>query len=383
MQRVLRLLLWCALTGLPSLLVPLPIPAATGAAYTPVVEQGEIGGAKFAIASRKGTWNGQVLLLAHGYRAESAPLVADLVVEHGAYQALLKEGWIVAKTSYRRNGIILADAIADLDALLAYIADQRGTPQRVILEGDSMGGAIVTLIAERSESPYAGAVAVGAALQVREAHGTSGVNLRPKIPLIFLTNQSEWEGPRAYVEKVNAQAAATQDRDIVPPALFRVARDGHVNVNQAERLIALRALLAWLDQGREALPSVPPGAYFNATALPVPEPSRAQLGEDQRSLRTTVTEVSAIYGNVWLDVQPDDLKRIGLVPGAYFQLQAGERTFRVRYGRDFNSVERGHWVLFPNADGYVWLARNQANAAEAAGLKAGDPVEIRRFAATP
>ena len=42
------------------------------------------------------------------------------------------------------------------------------------------------------------------------------------------------------------------------PALFRVLRSGHVNVNQRERLVAIRALNAWLDHGRTALPP-PPG----------------------------------------------------------------------------------------------------------------------------
>src|SRR5258707_4017357 len=76
-------------------------------------ETGEIEGAKFTLL-RPHTWNNRVLLLAHGLRDADRPLVADLFPEHLAYRALLDEGWIIAKTSYRRNGVIVADAIKDL-----------------------------------------------------------------------------------------------------------------------------------------------------------------------------------------------------------------------------------------------------------------------------
>ena len=69
--------------------------------------------------------------------------------DHLATRTLLDEGWLVATTSYRRNGPIVADAMADLDALRAHIAATLGEPQRVLLAGDSMGGLIVTLMAER------------------------------------------------------------------------------------------------------------------------------------------------------------------------------------------------------------------------------------------
>jgi hypothetical protein len=64
----------------------------------------------------------QTFFIAHGYRPESIPLVAHLVPEQFAYQSLLNQGWIVAKPSYRRNGIVVVDAIADLDNLRAYVA---------------------------------------------------------------------------------------------------------------------------------------------------------------------------------------------------------------------------------------------------------------------
>lgn len=336
------------------------------------VENGEIAGAKFAIA-RPEKWNGSVLLMAHGLRNEGKPLVADLFPSQQAYKALLNEGWIVAKTSYRRNGIIIADAIADLDSLRAYIAEQDGEPKRVILEGESMGGLIVTLMAERNPQLYAGAVAIGAALRIEENGTLIPISGRPQIPLIFLTNQSELDGPAAYVTAA-ATAAAGQ-----VPVLFRVSRDGHVNVNQAERLVAFRTLNAWLDLNRSIVPkSAASEPWFDATVKPRPQPSQVTLADDRRSFTTRVIEISAIYGNIFINAQPSDFAALGIEPGTWFELEAHGKTHRVFYGKDFSSVKKGEWVIFGNADGFFWLARNYDDAATSAGIKKEELITIRR-----
>jgi S-adenosylmethionine hydrolase len=66
----------------------------------------------------------------------------------------------------------------------------------------------------------------------------------------------------------------------------------------------------------------------------------------------------------------------------WFQLTAHGTTYRTFYGRDFGSVARGEWVVFPNAEGFFWLSRNYADAAGTAGLAVGDTVTIERAAAT-
>jgi pimeloyl-ACP methyl ester carboxylesterase len=386
-RSLVRLILLAALV-----LAPLAVPAGLSAASAPAparptarptyaVQTGEINGAKFAIA-RPTNWNRSVLILAHGLRAEDRPLVADLAPEHFAYKTLLEEGWIVAKTSYRRNGIIVTDAIADLDALRDYIERAYGTPERVILEGESMGGLIVTLLAERSprfddaaRPTYTGAIAIGAALDVREPMTRLGLSLQPRIPLLFLTNQSELAGPQAYVE---VPIPPTEDNP--RPMLFRVSRDGHVNVNQRERLVAIRALNIWLDRGRDSLPTPPTGTPFlDVTVTPAPQPSQVVARADGRGFDARVIEVSAIYGNVFLNTQPADFAAAGIAPGDFLQLTVRGQNFRVKYGSDFSSVPRGEWVLFPNADGFAWLARNYADAAATAQIQVGDSVTILRL----
>lgn len=350
------------------------LPASTGAEIT--LETGELDGARYTLA-RPARWNGGLLLLAHGYRAPDRPLIADLYPERLARRTLLEEGWMVAKTSYRRNGLVIGDAIADLDALRAHVAKTFGEPARVLLEGESMGGLIVTLIAERTpEVPprYHGAIALGAALHLRETGSPLGLSLQPNVPLLFVSNRNELEGPRRYV------AAELPREPTLRPVLFRVERDGHVNLNQHERLAALRAMNGWLDRGRLSLPRPPADSReFDATVPPPARPSAARFHADGRGFDVRVVEVTLGHGNVLLDAQPADFAAAGIGGMTYLQLRAGDRTFRVRHARDFGDVPRGDWVVFPNADGYCWLARNREDAAATAGLAVGATVTLRRY----
>jgi pimeloyl-ACP methyl ester carboxylesterase len=345
----------------------------------PRIETGELGPARFALA-RPERWNRGLLLLAPGLRPEERPLVAELFPDHAAHRALLEAGWMIATTSYRRNGLIVADAIADLDALREHIAETYGRPVRVVLQGESMGGLIVTHLAEREPlqpAVYHGAIAIGAALHLREPNSRlGGLTLQPRIPLVFLANRSEIDAPSHYV---------TAD---VPrlgghiPVLLRVSRDGHVNVNQAERLAAFRILDAWLENGRHTVPPPAPGGPFvDVTVAPQPKPSAVVRHPDGRGFDARVIEVSAAFGNLFIDAQPEDFAAAGIERMTWFQLKVGTAVFRVFHGRDFNSVKRAEWVSFPNADGYYWLVRNFADAAATARLQVGSAVTLRRFPA--
>ena len=336
-------------------------------------EDGEIDGAKFSIA-RPSHWNHHVLLLAHGYVPAARPLIVDFAPEQVAYRTLLNEGWMIAKTSYRRNGIIVADAIADLNALRQHIIEKHGAPDRVILEGESMGGLIVTLMVERDAARYDGAVAIGAALKIDEPGSRIDPSHQPKRPLVFLSNQSELDGPLAYAAAPTARA----DPESIP-AVFRVGRNGHVNVNQAERLAALRALNSWIDSGRKSLPPYEAGrAYHDATVVPGPAPSQVKQQSDRRGFTARVTHVSQTFGNVFISAQPADFAAVGIATGQWFELLAHDKSYRTYYGSDFGSVKEGEWVVFPDADGFFCVSRNFADAAGTAGLKAGDSVIIRQ-----
>ena len=352
----------------------------TGAdpAPAPVVE-GVINGARFAIARPPGAWNHQLLLIAHGYRIESAPLIPNLHPERLACHTLLDEGWMVATTSYRRNGMIVADAIDDLDALRARIVHDYGDLDRTVLLGESMGGLIVTIMAEREPGLYSGAIAIDPALSASESNMTVGLSLLPRIPLLFLATQRQFIATRGYMT-----ALVARPQPIVPPALFTIARDGRSNVNQQELLTAVRALDRWLDDGRGSLPQPADDArYFDATVPPDPGPSTVAVRADRRGFTTRILEIDAATGDVTLDAQPGDFVGAGIELMMFFQLRAGASAYRVCYGRGLDSVRQGEWVAFGDAEGRTLLAMNFADAAGAARLRAGDSLTVIRYDPPP
>jgi pimeloyl-ACP methyl ester carboxylesterase len=340
---------------------------------------GQIAGARFAIARPPGDWNHDVLLIAHGYRPESAPLIADLHPERASNKALLDEGWIVATTSYRRNGLIIGDAIADLDALRAYISDAYGEPERVILEGESIGGLVVTIMAERDYGPYQGAVVFDATLYAKEPDMRVGLSLLPRIPLLFVATQHEAREARSYLT-----ALVARPPPVVQPALFLISREGHTNISQAEHLEAYRAINDWIERGRDALPQPKPDQpYFDATVAPDPGPSTAVPHPDARGFDTFVAEVDAVYGNVLLEAQASDFESAGIAPMTYFELRVGARSYRALYARTYSDVKNDQWVAFPDADGRTVLSRTFADAAGSAGLRVGDRVSLTGYEAHP
>jgi len=349
-----------------------PAAAADKPARAVKVDIGQIAGSRFAIASPPGEWNRRLLLLVHGYRPDSAPLVADFHPERLSNKALLDEGWMVATTSFRRNGLVIGDAIADLDALRKFIAEAYGEPERVLLEGESLGGLIVTIMAERDKGPYDGAVVFDATLYAKETNSLVGLSLLPRIPLLFVATLREAAESRGYLT-----ALVARPEPVVPPALFLISREGHDNINQPEHLVALRALNAWIERGADALPRPADQArYYDATVAPDPGPSSATPHAGGHGFDTRVAEVDAVYGNVLLEAQARDFADAGIPPMTYCAVHAGGRTYRTLYGRTYTDVRNGEWVAFPDADGRTVLSRFQGDAVGTAGLKVGDPVSL-------
>jgi pimeloyl-ACP methyl ester carboxylesterase len=346
----------CALLWIGSCLV---------AAAEHVVESGELGGSLYQIV-KPAVWGGDVWVECHGLRPENTPLSAVVPVGSPFIRGLLEDGWLVATTSYRRNGMLLDEAAADVAALVGLIRERHRPQGVVVLEGSSMGGAVVVRLAESRPEVFDGAVACGAALQVREPTAPERYwTFLPRKPLIFLSNQSEFEGPAAYAAAVRAQASAAATE----PVLLKVERDGHVNLNAAERRHALDLLVEWMRRGQRPEDGL-------ATRPPAPGPSRAQLLDNR--VRTQVVELSRIYGNLTLDAQPSDLAAIGVGPGGFFDLVAQAGRFRVLFGTSYADVARGEWVAFTTADGLLMVARNFASAAAQAGVETeGVSVELR------
>ncbi len=343
------------LTGLCSALIAAESPIFT-------IEQGEIAGAKFT-AAIPAQWNGRLLLLAHGLRNEDQPITALLFTERNPAKALLEHGWMVAITSYRRNGVIIRRAISDLESLHAHLAQKHGEPDRTYLMGDSMGGLIVTLMMEQFPAKYAGAVAVGAALHMEESGPTVSLNHNPQRPILYLTNQSELIGPYRYIQSV--------PKNSVEPILWVVARDGHVNVNSSERLLALGALQQWVEDGK-----VPPPER-NATLVPRPGPSQVTFNLDG-SATGRVIFVHPVFGSFIANFLPADLAKLGVKPGDKFQLVAADgRLIKVLYRENTDEDATRGMLCSPEPEGFVAFGIQGDNAAAEAKLKLGDTVTLR------
>lgn len=154
----------------------------------------------------------------------------------------------------------------------------------------------------------------------------------------------------------------------MPPALWTIDRDGHVNINAAERTAAIEGLIRWIttNEIERRHDATRPGPATTSTVEFV-----------DGALRGHVAEITPGYGNLFSSCVPADFEKLGLTRGDRFDLEINGRTFRVVYGTDYDDAARGSWVAFPRAEGLILFAVNRGNAAEAAGASEGDAMIVR------
>jgi pimeloyl-ACP methyl ester carboxylesterase len=121
-------------------------------------------GAVYRICMPSATWNGDLVIYAHGYVKPSAPIAIpeDQLVIGGFSIAdlITAQGFAFATSSYRRNGLSILEGIDDLLELVDIFAAQHGQPDRIILTGVSEGGAITVLALERHPDVFDGGMAL-------------------------------------------------------------------------------------------------------------------------------------------------------------------------------------------------------------------------------
>ena len=171
---------------------------ALGAPPEIALVNGVIDGAPFQVGIPSER-SGNLLIHAHGYRAAGVPLDSSLDLEDTAHLELLTRGWIVAASAYRRNGIIVHDAVEDLLSLRDRLEAEYGPFSMVILEGQSMGGLIVSHLAEQAPDRFSGALAIGAAMDIEEPRQALSLTHRPEIPILFCTRLLTPKGSRVPI----------------------------------------------------------------------------------------------------------------------------------------------------------------------------------------
>lgn len=308
--------------------------------------------------------NGKLLLIAPGFIPAARPLGARLRLDDAVYRRLIDAGWTVAATSYRRNGMILADGAADVEALRREVARRHGPFPTVVIEGMSMGGYIAAMLAENPPDPsYRGALALGAALEIKAPEDAAPpLTGKPKFPALFLSTQDEIAGPAAYARRAGDRAA-----------VWKVTRDGHVNLNRTEVGAAYDALLAWID-------GAPIDRARDATRPPPPLPLTATFSPDGRSLIGQVIDIDPVYGNLTIDIRPEDADQLGWRKGEWASLRIGDaqESTPILRGSTFGDVREGAWISFPTADGQMLICRNLADAAATSRATIGALTTVTR-----
>jgi pimeloyl-ACP methyl ester carboxylesterase len=196
---------------------------------------GELDGAKYAVRLPQ-KWNGTLLLYSHGYRqakpappdfapvsTEPAPAPTDEVAT-----TLLSQGYALAGSAYKSNGWAVADGVAAGEQLHDWFTKNVGTPDRTYVWGDSLGGLITELLAEKHPEWVAGSAPMCGVL------GGTNLNFDLALDLAFAVKtlvypQFKISGYSSYEEAVanfqgayKAVLAATRSTGTGVPKLLLV-----------------------------------------------------------------------------------------------------------------------------------------------------------------
>ncbi|NBB80274.1 MAG: hypothetical protein GVY36_12670 [Verrucomicrobia bacterium] len=323
---------------------------------------GEIDGAAF-IVDVPAEPSGDVLFIARGYRPDFFPVSAVYEVGTNFYQTLLHEGWTIASTAFQSNDWVVAEGGADILALQAHIEAEIHPIERSFLYGETMGGGVAVWLAENEPENFSGALCLGAHLfpEPGPEITTSPVlakifTANPMLPIVLLANGEEMLSSQSYLDAV--------DETAYTPITWFIDRPGHVNVNSAERLAAMRALVAWC----EGAPITP---VEDGTIAMSPD-SVAAVGEDV--VAGNITRIRPLYGNIYTNFVADDLAQLGIEIGDTFTLLHKDKRYPITFAQAYSDVPYGEWVAFMDSEAHVQISRNYANAAETLSAVSGDPI---------
>jgi len=202
---------------------------------------GEIDGAAYEIVLPE-TWNGTLLLYSHGYRQaqaappdfetpstepEPAPGWSSGQQEVG--QALLDQGYALAGSAYSSNGWAVAEGIEAGEKLHDFFVAQVGEPDRTYVWGDSLGGLVTQVLAERNPDWVSGAaplcgVLAGPALNLDLALDVAYSVKTLLYPELKLTGFASWdEAVRNWEGAYGAVLAAGSDISTGVPKILLTA----------------------------------------------------------------------------------------------------------------------------------------------------------------
>jgi pimeloyl-ACP methyl ester carboxylesterase len=153
---------------------PADAPDARVSRQTYDVIEGYIGPGSYYALYRPEPWNGDLVVVAHGYESTGSPSPpgSDEFFLGTCRDAILDLGYGVAYSSYPENGWVVKEGLIALHQLRGLYASNYGQPDETYLAGLSMGGLMVVALAETYPQQYTGVLAesgpIGGARMVLE-----------------------------------------------------------------------------------------------------------------------------------------------------------------------------------------------------------------------
>ena len=331
------------------------------------VHSGTLGQCLVTIAFPKGAWNGKLLLYNHGMRFPPRPLSSALPLRSKHYRKWLQDGWMVASSSFRRQGMIVREAIEDSAALYDTIVNRFGKPRRTVLLGESMGATISLLMVESEPLKYDGAILVSIGYSSDSQYPLAR-SYKPEAPLLFLCNSNE---TAAVLEYLHGASEAP-----VLPAFWWIDRVGHVRLSSDELIAALEGLEKWIQHGHIE-------RFKNATIDPPPPTSRAHFADG--GAHGHLVAIDPAYGNSTADFVKADFDRLGIALGDPFEIRIKGKTYRSKLGQNYSEYETGEWFTMLDANGLTSIGVNYGSVDTTVQIDGSEPVPvfIKKIEAVP
>jgi len=196
---------------------------------------GTIEGAAYEILLPE-KWNGTLLIYSHGYRpaqpfppdfspvdtsADPVPGWNDGTKDLG--NSLLAEGYALAGSSYSSNGWAVEDGVKAGEQLHDFFASNVGTPKRVYVWGDSLGGLVTQTLAEKHGDWIDGVAPLCGVVGGAEANFNIALDLAYAFkmlidPQLKLTNYASYD--EAVAEWTRAASIVVEDAKTGDTALI-------------------------------------------------------------------------------------------------------------------------------------------------------------------
>jgi len=141
-----------------------PVPSAAGTSSACEPDGVQPGGAIYRICMPSGSWNGDLVIYAHGYVPYNVPLAIpenQLVLPNGTSlpDLINSLGFAFATTSYRTNGLAVLHGVEDLIELVNIFTTTHSMPAHIYVTGVSEGGLITALAVEQRPHVFDGGLA--------------------------------------------------------------------------------------------------------------------------------------------------------------------------------------------------------------------------------